>query len=67
MPCVSAVVPLISRVQTERQLVQVCQGATSKQEMIDYNVDQYKHMFIIARREFQKVIGVSNFSLFVER
>ncbi|KAF5357377.1 hypothetical protein D9758_005864 [Tetrapyrgos nigripes] len=45
------------RRETERQLVQVCQGGKSKHDMIEENIEQYKNMYVIARREFDQVVG----------
>ncbi|KAI0049973.1 prokaryotic type I DNA topoisomerase [Auriscalpium vulgare] len=44
------------RRQTERSMVEVCQGTKTKNDMLAESIDQYKEMFIKARREFQKVI-----------
>ncbi|KDR67536.1 hypothetical protein GALMADRAFT_79789 [Galerina marginata CBS 339.88] len=46
-------------VQTERRMVQVCEGTTSKNDMLMHSLDQYKEMFIIVRREFERVTAVS--------
>ncbi|KAK2464337.1 hypothetical protein APHAL10511_003794 [Amanita phalloides] len=48
--------PLLRR-ETERSLVQVCQGAKSKNDMLNQTLEQYKEMFIIARREFNRIIA----------
>ncbi|KAF9467413.1 prokaryotic type I DNA topoisomerase, partial [Collybia nuda] len=42
---------------TERSMVRVCERTKSKAEMLEEAIDQYKEMFIIARREFEKVVG----------
>ncbi|KAH6885641.1 DNA topoisomerase [Coprinopsis sp. MPI-PUGE-AT-0042] len=47
--------PILRR-ETERRMVQVCQGAASKQEMMQTSLDQYKQMFEITQREFNKVV-----------
>ena len=44
--------------QTERNMVAVCQGTKSKNDMIVEAVDQYKDMFIRARANFDRVITV---------
>jgi hypothetical protein len=44
--------------QTERNMVAVCQGTKSKNDMIVEAVDQYKDMFLRARANFDKVITV---------
>lgn len=44
--------------QTERNMVAVCQGTKSKNDMIIEAVDQYKDMFVRARANFAKVISV---------
>ncbi|RXW19396.1 hypothetical protein EST38_g6463 [Candolleomyces aberdarensis] len=43
------------RRETERRMVQVCEGATQKAEMLRVALEQYKAMFEITQREFQKV------------
>lgn len=47
-------------------MVQVCQGAASKQEMMQTSLDQYKQMFEITRTEFNKVVDVSWIVVFRE-
>ncbi len=37
-------------------MVQVCDGHTTKHDMMAQSLEQYKQMFIIARQEFDKVI-----------
>ncbi|KAI0272245.1 DNA topoisomerase [Russula aff. rugulosa BPL654] len=44
------------RRETERNMVAVCQGTKSKNDMIVEAVDQYKDMFVRARDNFDKVI-----------
>ncbi|KAF8917851.1 prokaryotic type I DNA topoisomerase [Mucidula mucida] len=44
------------RRETERRMVQVCDGHTTKHDMMAQSLEQYKQMFIIARQEFDKVI-----------
>ena len=39
-------------------MVQVCERTTTKNDMLQMSLDQYKHMYIIARREFDKVATV---------
>ncbi|GLB36997.1 putative introduces a single-strand break via transesterification at a target site in duplex DNA [Lyophyllum shimeji] len=45
------------RRETERSMVQVCERAKTKADMLEEAIEQYKEMFIIARREFQKVVS----------
>ena len=45
--------------QTERRMVQVCEGTVSKNDMIMQGLEQYKEMFTIVRRDFQRVTSVS--------
>ncbi|KAH7920702.1 prokaryotic type I DNA topoisomerase [Leucogyrophana mollusca] len=45
------------RRETERSMVQVCEGTKSKDEMLAESIEQYKDMFITAKREFEKVIS----------
>ena len=44
--------------QTERNMVAVCQGTKSKNDMIIEAVEQYKDMYVRARANFTKVISV---------
>ncbi|TFK18289.1 prokaryotic type I DNA topoisomerase [Coprinopsis marcescibilis] len=46
--------PILRR-ETERRMVQICEGVTSKQEMLDTSIQQYREMFEVTRREFRKV------------
>ncbi|KIJ18604.1 hypothetical protein PAXINDRAFT_110078 [Paxillus involutus ATCC 200175] len=50
------------RRETERSMVQVCDGAKTKDEMLMQSIEQYKDMYVIAKREFDKVISVCLFS-----
>jgi DNA topoisomerase-3 len=43
-------------------MVQVCDGAKTKDEMLMQSIEQYKDMYVIAKREFDKVISVCLFS-----
>ncbi|KAG5643389.1 hypothetical protein DXG03_001003 [Asterophora parasitica] len=45
------------RRETERSMVQVCEGTKTKAAMLEETIVQYKEMFIIAKREFEKVIS----------
>ncbi|KAF8843023.1 prokaryotic type I DNA topoisomerase [Paxillus ammoniavirescens] len=45
------------RRETERSMVQVCDGAKTKDEMLMQSIEQYKEMYVIAKREFDKVIS----------
>jgi DNA topoisomerase-3 len=44
-------------------MVQVCQGAKTKNDMLEETLVQYKEMFIITRREFEKVVSVCSLFL----
>lgn len=55
---------LTALAQTERSLVQICDGAKTKNELLTEATDQYKEMFMLARGEFGRVMAVSAF-LFV--
>ncbi|EAU90946.2 hypothetical protein CC1G_02333 [Coprinopsis cinerea okayama7 len=46
--------PVLRR-ETERRMVQVCEGATTKQQMLQASLEQYKEMYEITRRELAKV------------
>ena len=45
--------------QTERSMSQVCERVKTKNDMLVESIDQYKEMFMIAKREFAKVVAVS--------
>ncbi|KAL0956762.1 hypothetical protein HGRIS_002881 [Hohenbuehelia grisea] len=45
------------RRETEQSMVQVCERNKSKADMLTESLEQYKEMYIIARREFNKVIS----------
>ncbi|TDL26071.1 prokaryotic type I DNA topoisomerase, partial [Rickenella mellea] len=45
------------RRETERSMVQVCERTKSKNDMLVQSIDQYKEVYVIARREFDKVIS----------
>jgi DNA topoisomerase-3 len=44
-------------------MVQVCEGARTKNDMLVQSIDQYKDVFIRARAEFAKVIQVRKSSM----
>lgn len=44
------------RRETERMMVQVCNGTKTKAEMIDESVEQYKHVFVLARNNFNRIV-----------
>lgn len=39
-------------------MVEVCERTKTKTAMLDQSIEQYKEVFIRARREFDKVISV---------
>lgn len=45
-------------------MVQVCEGIKTKDEMLAQSIEQYKDMFVMAKREFDKVIQVNLFTYF---
>ncbi|KAH8979214.1 prokaryotic type I DNA topoisomerase [Lactarius akahatsu] len=48
------------RRETERNMIAVCQGTKSKNDMIVEAVEQYKDMFVRARANFAKVTSVND-------
>ncbi|OJA20077.1 hypothetical protein AZE42_02477 [Rhizopogon vesiculosus] len=44
------------RRETERSMVRVCEGAKSKAEMLTESIEQYREMYVLAKREFDKVV-----------
>ncbi|EIN11293.1 prokaryotic type I DNA topoisomerase [Punctularia strigosozonata HHB-11173 SS5] len=46
------------RRETERNMVQVCERRKTKQDMLAENIEQYKDMFIRAKRDFNRVMDV---------
>ena len=49
----------LTSLQTERSMVQVCEGQKTKNDMLVESIDQYKEVYILAKRDFQKVMQVS--------
>ncbi|KAF4597991.1 DNA topoisomerase [Pleurotus pulmonarius] len=47
------------RRETERAMVQVCEKNKTKHDMLNQAIEQYKEMYIIARRDFDRVITTS--------
>ncbi|KAK7053262.1 DNA topoisomerase [Paramarasmius palmivorus] len=47
--------PLLRR-ETERRMVDVVEGRKSKFDVINQSLEQYREMYVIARREFNKVV-----------
>ncbi|KIL66374.1 hypothetical protein M378DRAFT_185976 [Amanita muscaria Koide BX008] len=45
------------RRETERSMVQVCERTKTKHDMLAQTVEQYKEMFIIVKREFNKIVA----------
>ncbi|KAG5723220.1 DNA topoisomerase 3 [Termitomyces sp. T112] len=45
------------RRETERDMIGVCEGRMTKADMLEKTIDQYKEMFIITKREFEKVVS----------
>ena len=39
-------------------MVEVCEQSKTKNQMLDQSIEQYKEVYIKARREFDKVINV---------
>jgi DNA topoisomerase-3 len=46
------------RRETERTMVRVCEGTKSKAEMLAESIEQYREMYVLAKREFDKVVTV---------
>lgn len=46
------------RTQTERRMVEICEGNKTKREMLDESIEQYKEMFMKTKIEFAKLINV---------
>ena len=45
-------------VQTERRMVEICQGQKSKNEVLAESIERYKEMFMKTKIEFQKLLQV---------
>lgn len=43
-------------------MVQVCEGQKTRNDMLVESIDQYKEVYILAKRDFQKVMQVSRLS-----
>jgi DNA topoisomerase-3 len=52
----------LTSLQTERSMVQVCEGQKTKNDMLVESIDQYKEVYILAKRDFQKVMQVGYWS-----
>lgn len=52
----------LKSLQTERSMVQVCDGQKTKNDMLVESIDQYKEVYILAKRDFQKVMQVGYWS-----
>ncbi|KII92565.1 hypothetical protein PLICRDRAFT_89135 [Plicaturopsis crispa FD-325 SS-3] len=48
------------RRETERRMVQVCEGTKTKNDMLQETIDQYKDIFIRAKAEFNKIYDSVN-------
>lgn len=46
--------------ETERNMVQVCQGTKSKGAMLEEAIEQYKDIFMRAKNGFNNVLTVSS-------
>lgn len=44
--------------QTERKMVRICEGGTTKQLMLAESIEQYKEVFLRARNQFENVVAV---------
>jgi DNA topoisomerase-3 len=47
-------------------MVRICEGTTTKQEVLEQSLEQYKEMFIIVKREFNRVVAVSQMPIFAD-
>ncbi|KAF8639574.1 hypothetical protein AX17_001476 [Amanita inopinata Kibby_2008] len=45
------------RRETERSMVQVCRRSKSKNDMLTQALEQYKEMYIVVKREFNRIIA----------
>lgn len=41
----------------------ICDGVLNKRDVLDFLIDQYKEVFLKAKREFETVISVSRLTL----
>lgn len=53
--------------KTEHRMQLICDGVRGKGEILQTTLEEYKEVFVKARREFQTVIDVSFFSFFPVR
>lgn len=44
--------------QTEHRMQLICDGIQPKREVLDYTIEQFKEVYIKARREFEVVVNV---------
>ncbi|KAJ7282890.1 prokaryotic type I DNA topoisomerase [Mycena rebaudengoi] len=55
------------RRETERSMVQVCNGTKSKNDMLADSIEQYREMFVVVRGQFNKVTTVLCVGISMER
>lgn len=46
--------------QTEHRMQLICDGVQSKRDVLEFSIEQYKEVFIKARRDFNLVVEVTN-------
>lgn len=44
--------------QTERCMVNICEGTMTKNDMLVQSIEQYKEMYIRTRAEFERLVTV---------
>lgn len=49
---------LVTSLQTEREMVQICEGTKTKDAMLTENIDRYKEMYIKTKRDFNRIVTV---------
>lgn len=42
-------------------MVEVCNGTKTKDEMLYESIEQYKHVFNLARQQFNRILEVGNY------
>lgn len=47
--------------QTEHRMQQICDGLQTKRDVLHFMIEQYKEVYLKAKREFQTVENVSSF------
>ena len=48
--------------KTEHRMQRICDGLQTKRDVLHFTIEQYKEVYIKAKREFETVVNVSYWS-----